>query len=122
MAELLFKPHIDNKLAIVDKISMNDDVDNKLDILLDGVHDKATFLAFIKGLSKDWEDDCRKEKIKPSSPFGPSINGWENGTIGAFLEASHACGIAWLDRRKNNENNNAWYRAAWIIYCGKFYE
>ena len=28
----------------------------------------------------------RDEKVSPSPPYGPGANGWENGTIGTFLE------------------------------------
>lgn len=73
--EFVFKYNIDNEPSIDDKISMTDDRDDMLAALFDEVHDEATFLAFIKALSEDWEDDRSKANIKPSSPYGSSING-----------------------------------------------
>ena len=62
-----------------------------------------------------------KERTLPSSPYGPGVNGWENGSIEAFLDSA----IAWAaDTRGDAEQagNNPWRRCAEILYAGKAYE
>ncbi len=65
---------------------MPSDVQSKLD----AAGDDKTFIAFIAALAADREDEVAQEKISPSSPYGPGANGWENGTIEAFLGAAAA--------------------------------
>ena len=91
--------------------------------LADAVHDEESFLEFLNALCGDREDEVRKEAENPSSPYGPGANGWENGSIQAFLGA--AC--AWADTSKNGmplytPPKNPWRRFADIIHSGKFYE
>jgi len=38
---------------------------------LKAVCDSSTFLEFVKELIADREDEIRKEKLNPSSPYGP---------------------------------------------------
>ena len=92
--------------------------------LADAVCDEASFLAFIEALYRDWNDEQRKEKKNPSAPHGPGANGWENGTIGTFLEAAHSWGEAWQvhNEGSNPQEDNPWRRAAEIVHAGKFYE
>jgi len=47
--------------------------------LADSVETEQDFLSFVEALMKDKSDEENKEKIKPSSPYGPGANGWENG-------------------------------------------
>jgi hypothetical protein len=75
---------------------------------LAAVKDESTFVAFLKAL----EDDRRN-----------SSDEWECSTIESFLEAA----TRWHEDYKNSLNGykmpeNAWRRAAEIIYCGKIYE
>lgn len=97
--------------------------ESELDAALNRVCDEESFIAFLGTLSEDWFDEQRKEAANPSSPYHPGANGWENGTIGSFLEAASACGLANL-RSLNSQgrNDNPWHRAATIIYSGKHYE
>ncbi len=87
--------------------------------LLDHVDGPESFLEFVKVLRADWEEDCRK----PATPYGAGANGWENGTIGAFLEAGHA----WAEASKFGSNQDLkdaspWRLFATFLYCGKIYE
>jgi hypothetical protein len=89
----------------------------------DAVHDEATFVEFLVALAADREDEVQKEKMKPSSPYGPGANGWENGTIEAFLGAASA----WAEASKAGlkyyvKPSNPWKRCADILYTGKIYE
>jgi hypothetical protein len=80
-------------------------------------------LAFLETLAADWSDEREKEKLEPSSPYGPGANDWENETIGAFHDASAAWGNASIDGLTFYERpNNPWRRAAQILYMGKIYE
>lgn len=106
-----------------DQLTMNGEPEEFLHAALMKVRDEASFLAFIKALYEDRMDDRQKEMLKPSSPYGPSANGWENGSIEAFLEAAYACGIVCIGKATDDdEPDNDWFRAARIIYCGKSYE
>jgi hypothetical protein len=89
----------------------------------DAVCDEATFVEFLSALAADRADEVQKEEKEPSSPYGPGANGWENGTIEAFLEA--AC--AWAEASKDGlklyqKPSNPWKRCADILYTGKIYE
>ena len=91
--------------------------------LADSVETEQDFLSFVEALMKDKSDEENKEKIKPSSPYGPGANGWENGDIVSFLDAA----IAWGESSKNGlqfyeKPTNQWKRAAHILHAGKFYE
>ena len=101
---------------------MQKDSEDKLLSLLKNVKDEVSFIRFIKALSDDWEDDFKKEQINPSSQYGSSANGWENGTIGAFLESASAFGHDTAEQKSKKELENIWYRSARIIYAGKHYE
>lgn len=95
---------------------------NMLLSLLDEVCDLQSFVRFIKALGEDWEDAQRKEAIKPAG-LASSWNGWENGSIGSFLEAA----VAWTESNQRADegflqNENPWKAAAKIIYSGKYYE
>ena len=50
------------------------------------VHDRRTLLEFVKALIADREE-VAKGAVSPSLPYGRGANGWENGSIEAFLEA-----------------------------------
>ena len=92
---------------------------NTLQQKLDDVCDENTFIAFVSALSADRADEVKKEKMKPSSPYGAGANGWQNGSIEAFLDAA----AAWAEfKKKQNPAENPWKRCAEILYAGKFYE
>lgn len=91
--------------------------------LADAVHDEETFLAFVEALHADWEDVKEIESRAPSPPFGSGVNGWENGSLGAFLEAAAAWGKASAQGLPSYRRpDNPWRRAAHILHAGKFYE
>lgn len=87
------------------------------------VHDLDTFISFLEALFVDWEEAVAAEKRDPSSPYS-SMHGWENTSIGTFLNAAVA------GARDNNlekpgglhADENAWRQAAAIILLGKLYE
>jgi len=94
-----------------------------LHALADQVTDESSLIDFISALAGDREDELAKEAISPTSPFGPGANGWENGTIEAFLGAASA----WAEGSKNGlplytPPQNPWTRMAHILHMGKLYE
>jgi len=90
---------------------------------LDAVCDEASLMKFIEALAEDLEDEIKKEKENPSSPYGAGANGWENRDLSSFLRAS----LAWVEDSKDGietyqNPDNPWKRIADIFYCGKIYE
>jgi hypothetical protein len=90
----------------------------KLQQLLENVNSKKTFLEFVDALKKDLIDEIEKEKVNPSSPYGPGANGWENGTIETFLDAVHAFGQASPEIKEKPD----WKIFALLLLAGKMYE
>jgi hypothetical protein len=91
---------------------------------LEAVVDEASFVVFLKTLGEDWERARQLEQAHPSSPYGPNATGWENGTIGAFLESASAWAEASAQgpRLGYRPPTNSWRRCADIIFMGKIYE
>ena len=89
---------------------------------LDKVTEEKSFIRFFQILSDDWELEEELEKKSPSSPWTSGALGWQNGSIGTFLDAAAACGEQGLESGPRNQEDNVWARAASIIYGGKDYE
>lgn len=90
--------------------------------LVEGVNDRASFLIFVKALIYDREDEIRKEKINPSSPYGPGPNGWENGLIETYLDASIAWTEDWIGGKHELPEKASWQSFARFLHAGKYYE
>jgi hypothetical protein len=87
------------------------------------VTDELAFLRLLRCMATDWEDERQKELAAARPPYSAGANGWENGTIGAFLEAA----AAWAEASSRTANvgsdvSDAWRRAAEIMVAGAFYE
>ncbi len=90
---------------------------------LEKVSDRPSFLHFARLLAEDKARATALENISPAAPFSPGANGWENGTIEAFLEAA----IAWAEATdfglaQGLAAANPWKQFAVFLYCGKIYE
>lgn len=91
--------------------------------LADSVESEQDFLNFVQELMKDRNEEEQKEKMNPSSPYGPGANGWRNESIVSFLDAAFAWGQASINGLEFYEKpTNPWKRAAHILHAGKFYE
>jgi hypothetical protein len=106
----------------------------ELRILHAAVADEESFVRFLQALAADRADEVAKEKLIPSSPYGPGANGWENWTIEDFLDAA----ASWAEASMNgfaqtydlSQNSwepyslpqNPWKRCADIMFAGKYYE
>lgn len=88
------------------------------------VDSKDSFLAFVHALKVDREDEVRKERIHPSSPYSPGANGWENGTIEAFLDAAAEWGGATsaITGEPMLPDMPTWRSFALLLLAGKEYE
>ncbi|WP_414448210.1 hypothetical protein AB4851_01965 [Burkholderia sp. 22PA0099] len=95
----------------------------KLNNALEQVADERSFLAFLAHLATDWFTEAEVEASNPSSPYSSGALGWENDSIGPFLEAS----CAWADASRKGLKyytppENPWRRAADILISGEIYE
>jgi hypothetical protein len=97
-------------------------MNKKPEDLVEKVIDEESFLRFIEALSQDWEAERAIEEKTPSPPYGSGALGWENGTIGAFLEAASACGFDNQSKGGILPGSNPWRSAAEILLAGKYYE
>lgn len=92
--------------------------DDDLIQLLDEVHDRASFFAFVRALATDRAASVAKEQVQPSGPYEPDANGWENTTIEAFFEAA----LAWAEDSGRMPEAASWQAFATFLYGGKIYE
>ena len=87
------------------------------------VADEKAFIQLLHLMRDSWMDERDKELIKPSEPYSAGANGWENGSIGDFLDAS----AAWAEAISPEDSDGSsvsetWRRAARILVAGAFYE
>lgn len=101
---------------------------DKLTELAEKVEDEESFLMFVRELVKNRETAVKKEKRKPSSPYGPDAGGWENTSIEAYLEGA----AAWAEDSEFGRSMgspeyelrdvNEWRRFAAFLMAGIVYE
>jgi hypothetical protein len=76
-------------------------------------------LEFVRALAADWAKEQELAKKTPSVPYGPGAKGWENGSIGTFLDAMQA----WTtDSGEKIPAKGDWKTFARILCAGKYYE
>ncbi len=102
---------------------LRSDMARKLDDALESVIDERSFVDFLSQLSVDWHTEREIEVAAPSSPYSSGALGWENGSIGTFLDAS----CDWARASEHglplySPPENPWRRAADILMMGKLYE
>jgi hypothetical protein len=103
----------------------NSEVTVVLDLIsvAEKVADERAFIRFLQLMAKDWEEGRQRELAMPRPPYSAGANGWENGSIGQFLEAAAAWAEATSPTAKlESEASDAWRRAAMIVVAGAFYE
>jgi hypothetical protein len=93
--------------------------------LLNSVKDEQSFLEFLSALAADRQRSAASEAVRPSSPYGPEANDWENTTIDRFFLAA----VEWAQASRHGlplanyiPSSNPWRRCAEILYAGKIYE
>lgn len=90
--------------------------------MAESVRTEADFLLFMKALLADWQGEQQQWKAN-SNPHHetPGQSGWENETIGAFLDGM----IAWIESSDHTHRYNApadWRLFAFILLAGSRYE
>jgi hypothetical protein len=106
------------------RLSEEDALAGDLHDAAENVRDLTSFLLFLEVLASDWEAAARAEKTFPSGPYSTSTYGWENFTIGSFLEAPVAGA---RDNKIGSEgsiesSSAVWSQVARILLLGKLYE
>ncbi|WP_081466396.1 hypothetical protein [Collimonas fungivorans] len=99
------------------------EMDEKLRKAKESVVDEKTFTQFLAVLSTDWFVEKEIEEATPSSPYSSGALGWENSSIGAFLDSSFRWAICSQSGLQHYDvPTNPWRRAADILAMGKIYE
>ncbi|MCP1441100.1 hypothetical protein J3D54_000232 [Pseudomonas sp. GGS8] len=94
-----------------------------LDELLKNVNDEQSFIDFISILAADFAEERQIEATRPSAPYSAGTQGWENGTIDAFLGAASAWAAATSSTPAPQASpQNVWHRCARILLAEKLYE
>ena len=86
--------------------------------LAEQVEDEAGYLRFLAALAADWEEPPPRRR-QPASRSAPSPLGWENSSIGGFLDAAATWGETPATACRAIQAN-AWRRAAQLMLAGKF--
>ncbi|OMG71737.1 DUF7660 family protein [Burkholderia ubonensis] len=106
---------------------MDDDLkrnmEDTLRAALERVVDERSFIDFLDALGRDWKAEREITAGTTSFPHDGGALGWENDSIGTFLEAA----VDWADASADGLRfyqvpDNPWRRAADILFAGKFYE
>jgi hypothetical protein len=93
----------------------------------DSVHDRESFLAFVRALVADREAAVEAERRQPTDPrflgLVQDAGGWYNFTIEEYLKAA----LAWAEATDMGESQGlpagpSWKAFAAFLYCGKIYE
>jgi hypothetical protein len=93
----------------------------------DNVHDRESFLAFVRALVADREAAVEAEKRTPTDPrvlgLVPDAGGWYNLTIESYLDAA----ISWavdsdMGTCQGLPAEPSWKVFAVFLLCGKIYE
>ena len=91
------------------------------------VHDRETFLAFVRALVADREAAVEAEERNPTDPrvlgLVPDAGGWYNFRIESYLSAS----LAWAEDTdmgitQGLPSEPTWRAFAVFLLCGKIYE
>lgn len=91
------------------------------------VHDRESFLAFVRNLVADRKAAVEAEQLNPTDPrilgVVPDAGGWYNFTIESYLEAA----VQWAVDSDMGESQGlppgpSWRAFAAFLLCGKIYE
>ena len=86
--------------------------------LIEEVQDRATFVAFLSALERDFViGDNENGEEQYTYGLNPNTTGWYSGTIDAWIEASVA-----YAQDTETQDSNPWRECAWILLGGKSYE
>ncbi|WP_412024178.1 hypothetical protein [Burkholderia cepacia] len=106
---------------------MNDELKSqmaeRLQDALERVVDERSLIHFLRVLGHDWNTERQLEADLPPSPYARAALGWQNRSIGEYLEAM----IDWAEASEDGLRfydvpDNPWRRIADILFAGKIYE
>ena len=106
---------------------MNDELKKqmaeRLQDALERVVDERSLIHFLRVLGHDWNKERQFEADMPPSPYARAALGWENRSIGEYLEAM----VDWAEASEEGLRfyavpGNPWRRIADILFAGKIYE
>jgi hypothetical protein len=86
------------------------------------VHDRESFIAFVRALVADRRASVAAERESPSSPYSPDAGGWENVTIESFLFAALRWAESTAGPRDPWPAEPSWRSFARFLNAGKIYE
>lgn len=93
----------------------------------DTVHDRESFLGFVRALVADRVAAVEAEKRNPTDPcvlrLVPDAGGWYNFTVESYLDAA----VSWAEDTNMGESQGlpadpSWKAFALFLLCGKIYE
>ncbi|MGS0893988.1 DUF7660 family protein [Burkholderia stagnalis] len=95
----------------------------RLQDALERVVDERSLVHFLRVLGHDWNTERRLEADALQSPYAGAALGWENRTIGEYLEGM----VDWAEASEEGLRfydlpDNPWRRMADILFAGKIYE
>ena len=92
--------------------------------MVEKVDSKESFIRFVQALTADAEIAAAAPKLTTGGKLNLSPNGWENGSIAAFLEAMAAWAAAnsGTNGKPMVSEQASWRSFAAILHSGKFYE
>lgn len=85
--------------------------------LLESVHDRASFLAFVEALAAERTEAERLEAEDPVRYQLGGALGWQNSSISNFL----SCAVAGMEAHPA-EQQATWKQFAEFLWLGKIYE
>ena len=85
--------------------------------LLEAVHDRDSFIAFVRALAAERESTADIERSDPARYSLDGALGWANADIPAFLEA--ACEYF---KSRPLDTEPSWRLFAEFLWCGKIIE
>ncbi|KWA00216.1 hypothetical protein [Burkholderia territorii] len=99
---------------------LRDEMAARLQHALERVTDERTLIHFLRVLGHDWHKERQLDADVPPSPFAAAALGWENRSIGEYLEAM----VDWAEASEDglrgyDPPDNPWRRMADILLAGK---
>ena len=88
--------------------------------LLDQVHDRDSFIAFVRALAEERDKAEGIERASPQSYLVDGASNWKNADIASFL---YAALNYFVDKPFSKpESEPSWRMFADFLYCGKIIE
>jgi hypothetical protein len=103
----------------------DDSPESVAEALLEQVHDRQSFFAFVAALIKDRQSSVERERVAPNPLpyYCPDAGGWYNATIEDYLTAALSWAIHTdMGVTQDLPEEPSWQAFATFLYLGKIYE